>query len=603
MYKLIEVTKDTYYVGGSDRRLALFENDYPLNNGVSYNSYLIKDEFTCLLDTVDKSVDEEFYQKLKDGLGDRKLDFLIVNHMEPDHAYSLNNVIAKYPEVTLVINKAAFEMFKNFNNVPPKKVMIVSEGDSISIGNHTLHFVFTPMVHWPEVMMTYDDYSKTLFSADAFGTFGALSGNIFASRDSFKRDFELETRRYYCNIVGKYGPQVLSALEKASSVNIENICPLHGPIWKQDLKYILDLYKKWASYTPEVNGVLVVYGSIYGHSEAAANILCDELASLGVKDIALYDVSKTHKSYLVAEAFRYSHITVVSSTYNMNIFTPMEEFLTDLKLHNLLNRKYAVIANGSWAPVAGDLISKKLVEYKGWQQIGNTVIFKSAVKEDDANKIRELAKLIKESLPENKLTPNPLFNISYGLYVLSSHDGNKQNAMISNSVMQVSENPTRILINVNKNNYSAEVIRKSKKCNVSILSEQATFDLFKRFGFQSGRDNDKFKGFEDFKVAENGVNYLTKKVNAYLSLEVVETLDFTSHYGFVCEIKASEVLSNEKSLTYSFYQENIKEVNKPSEKKKGYVCKVCGYVYEGEEMPDDFICPLCKHGKDAFEKL
>ena len=298
MYTKRLVCKDTYYVGGSDRRLALFENVYPLTNGASYNSYLIVDKKTCLLDSVDKSVDEEFYTKVEEVLAGKPLDYLIVNHMEPDHSYSLKFILMTHPECTLVTSDKALVMFKNFNDgFCPKNVKVVKEFDVLDLGEHKLTFVFTPMVHWPEVMMTYDTTTKTLFSADAFGTFGALSGNLFADRVSFEKNYEVEARRYYTNIVGKYGTQVLAALKKASTVQIENICPLHGPIWRQDLSYLLSLYTKWASYEPEVNGVLIVYGSVYGHSEVAANLIADELSDKGLNEIALYDASKTDKSY------------------------------------------------------------------------------------------------------------------------------------------------------------------------------------------------------------------------------------------------------------------------------------------------------------------
>ena len=378
IYKNREVCKDTYYVGASDRRLALFENIYPLTNGASYNSYIILDEKTCVLDGVDHSVRDIYIDKVKAALNGRKLDYLVIQHMEPDHACCLKDLIAVYPDLTVVLNNKTWEMFQNFNEgVEVKNVKIVQEMDTLSLGKHTLVFVFAPMVHWPEVMVTYDAFTKTLFSADAFGTFGALSGNLFADRVKFEKEFEDEARRYYTNIVGKYGTQVQAILKKASTIEIETICPLHGPIWRQDLNYLIGLYDKWSRYEPEVNGALIVYGSVYGHSEVAANIIADTLSELGLKEIALYDASKTDKSYLVAEAFKYSHLIVCASTYNMGIFTPVEEFLLDLKYHNLQNRKFAVVENGSWAPNSGSLIVKILSDLKDWEQIGDKMMGKS----------------------------------------------------------------------------------------------------------------------------------------------------------------------------------------------------------------------------------
>ena len=604
MYTKRLVCKDTYYVGGSDRRLALFENVYPLTNGASYNSYLIVDKKTCLLDSVDKSVDEEFYTKVEEVLAGKPLDYLIVNHMEPDHSYSLKFILMTHPECTLVTSDKALVMFKNFNDgFCPKNVKVVKEFDVLDLGEHKLTFVFTPMVHWPEVMMTYDTTTKTLFSADAFGTFGALSGNLFADRVSFEKNYEVEARRYYTNIVGKYGTQVLAALKKASTVQIENICPLHGPIWRQDLSYLLSLYTKWASYEPEVNGVLIVYGSVYGHSEVAANLIADELSDKGLNDIALYDASKTDKSYLVAEAFKYSHIVICASTYNMGIFTPVEEFLLDLKYHNLQNRKFAVVENGSWAPNSGKLVCEILGGLKGFTQIGSTITFKSSVKEDSAAQIKALADMIYDTVPTKHTDNNPLTRISYGLFALSTEMDGKQNACIINTVNMVANNPDLIMIAVNKANYSAETILKTKKCNISILTKHASFDLFKRFGFQSGRTVNKFEGFNDYKIAENGINYLTKFANAYLSLEVKDVLDLGSHYGFMLYIKSSTLLNNEESVTYDYYQKNIKPIPPKETKKKGWICKICGYVYEGEVLPKDFICPICKHGAADFEKL
>lgn len=606
MYLKKLVTKDTYYVGASDRRIALFENIYPLNNGVSYNSYVILDEKTCLLDTVDPSVEGVFLEKVADVLEGRKLDYLIVNHMECDHSSVIKRVLHDHPETTLVINDKAYKMYQNFNDGEEvKNILIVKEGDTLSLGKHVLTFVNAPMVHWPEVMVTYDITTKTLFSADAFGTFNALSGNLFAHEMNFKQDYLEEARRYYTNIVGKYGTQVQAILKKAATIEIETICPLHGPIWRQDLPYLINLYDKWSRYEPEVKGVLIVYGSIYGNSEKVANMIADQLGAEGIRDIHMYDASKTDKSYLVAETFKYSHLVVVSSTYNMGIFIPVEEFLLDLKYHNMQNRTVALVENGTWAPNSMKLMKEIFAQMKNMkilEGVGFTI--NSAIRTSQIENVTALAKEIAKDFPKPSLSDNPLFKISYGLYVLTSNDGKKDNGMILNTVNQVSENPTRIMFTVNKKNYSAEVIKETKKATISVLNQNTTFDLIKRFGFQSGKDVDKFEGFNFVDTDKLGLKYLTKYTNAYLSIEVKEVIDLGSHYGFIGEIVDSKQVSNEKSLTYQYYMDNIKPKPARSDKKiVGWICKICGYIYEGKVLPPDFICPLCKHGVADFEKL
>ncbi len=398
MYKKRIVTNDTYYIGASDRRLALFENVYPIEYGVSYNSYLIIDDKTCLLDTVDKSVEEEFLFKLKDTLDGKTLDYLVVHHMEPDHAHTLKRVLEIYPDATLVINDKALKMFNNFNdNFEPKNLLIVKNGDQLVLGKHILNFVFAPMVHWPEVMVSYDSYSKTLFSADAFGSFNALSGNIFDDEVEFDKQID-EYRRYYTNIVGKYGVQVQTLLKKASELNIETICPLHGVILKENINKIVSLYDKWSRYEPEIKSCLIVYGSIYGNTEEVANLISEALAIKGVKNIKLYDASKVDKSVLVSESFKYSNLIICSSTYNMGIFTPVEEYLLDLKYHNLSNRTVAVIDNGSWAITAGKLIKDIFMSMKNIKILENGFSINSKIKNEEINKIDLLVDEIIESM-------------------------------------------------------------------------------------------------------------------------------------------------------------------------------------------------------------
>jgi flavorubredoxin/flavin reductase (DIM6/NTAB) family NADH-FMN oxidoreductase RutF/rubredoxin len=601
MFTKREVTKNTYYVGASDRRLELFENVYPLTNGASYNSYIILDEKTALLDTVDESVSGVFYKKVKEVLNERPLDYLIIDHMEPDHSATIEGILLRHPETTIVCNDKILVMLKNyFENLPKNKVKIVKELEVLELGQHQLTFVFAPMVHWPEVMMTYDITSKTLFSADAFGTFGALSGNLFADEVNFDLD---EARRYYTNIVGKYGTQVQAALKKAATVEIETICPLHGPIWRRDLSFILNKYQHWSTYEPEKRGVLVVYASVYGHTAEAASIVCDELALQGIKDVRCYDVSKTDKSYLVAEAFKYSHLFILSTTYNAGIFTPMEEFVNDLKYHNLQNRKVAIIENGSWAPTAKGLLTSCFFSMNNMTIIDKSVTIHSSLKENQINDIKEMVNEIAKDFPTEKLDTNPLFKINYGLYVLTTKiDEGKFNGCIINTVNQISSD--KIMVSVNKQNYTSEILKNTKVANLSILTKHCPFDIFKRFGFESGKNVDKFCGFDCFTLSKNGLPYLTKFTNSFISLKVVQVLDLGSHYGFICEQSESKQLNNEESVTYTQYLDFIKPKPTAEEKKiVGWRCKICGYVYEGKELSKDFVCPICKHGIEDFEKI
>lgn len=391
MYKIREVSKDTYYVGASDRRLALFENIYPLNDGVSYNSYLIKDNKTCLLDTVDPSISEIFFEKLEDTLNSFDLDYLIIHHMEPDHSSEISRVLEKYKNVTVVTSLKAYEMYQNFTHKTIDKLIIVKEGDTLSLGKHTLKFISAPMVHWPEVIVSYDTYSKTLFSADAFGTFNALNGNLFSDEyDFFYKDLD-EARRYYTNIVGKYGMQVQVLLKKASTLEIATICPLHGPIWRKDIDKLISLYDKWSRYEEEIDSTLIVYGSIYGNSEKVANLIADSLAIKNQKNIKIYDASKTDKSILVSETFKYKKLVVVSSTYNMGIFTPIEEYLLDLKYHNIQNKVVAIVGNGSWAPASFELMKNIFKEMKNITLLEDvSFLIKSSIKEEELSKVEAL---------------------------------------------------------------------------------------------------------------------------------------------------------------------------------------------------------------------
>lgn len=392
MYCTRSITNDLHWLGASDRRLALFENAYPIPRGVSYNAYLLLDEKTVLLDTVDLAVGEIFFENLEHVLQGRKLDYVVVNHVEPDHCATLGALLRRHPETQVVGNAKTITMIGQFFcSAMAENALVVKEGDVLSTGRHELTFTMAPMVHWPEAMVTYDKTDKVLFSADAFGTFGAFSGNLFADELNFEKDWLDDARRYYTNIVGKYGPQVQNLLKKAAGLDIQYICPLHGPIWRKDVAWFLEKYQRWSSYTPEDRGVVIAYGSVYGHTENAAAILANRLSEKGVHNIAMYDVSNTHPSVLVSEAFRCSHLVIASATYNNGIFTPMETVLMDLKAHNLQNRTVAVIENGSWAPQAGKLIRGCFEGMKNITVLEQGVTLKSSVKEEQRAALEELA--------------------------------------------------------------------------------------------------------------------------------------------------------------------------------------------------------------------
>ena len=392
MYCTRSITNDLYWLGASDRRLALFENAYPIPRGISYNAYLLLDEKTVLLDTVDLSVGELFFENLDHLLQDRKLDYVVVNHVEPDHCATLGALLRRHPETQVVGNAKTLTMIGQFfSSSMAENALVVKEGDVLSTGRHELTFVMAPMVHWPETMATYDKTDKVLFSADAFGTFGAMSGNLFADEMNFEKDWLDDARRYYTNIVGKYGPQMQNLLKKAAGLDIQYLCPLHGPIWRKDAAWFIEKYQRWSTYTPEERGVVIAYGSVYGHTENAAAILANRLSEKGVRNIAMYDVSNTHPSVLVSEAFRCSHLVVASATYNNGIFTPMETMLMDLKAHNLQNRTVAVIENGSWAPQAGKLIRSCFEGRKNITVLDQGVTLKSSVKEEEREALEALA--------------------------------------------------------------------------------------------------------------------------------------------------------------------------------------------------------------------
>lgn len=612
MYCYKKIKEDLFWVGANDRRLAMFEGVYSVPKGVSYNSYLLLDEETVLFDTVDKAVGDRFFENVAEVLGDRPLNYVIVQHMEPDHSATLRQLLEKHTETLVVVNQKTLTMIKQFfeDLDIEDRMILVKEGDKLPVGKHVLTFVSAPMVHWPEVMVTYDITDKILFSADAFGSFGALNGAMFADEVDFERDHLDEARRYYTNIVGKYGVQVQSLLKKASGIEIEMICPLHGFVWRKNIGDFIKKYQLWSSYTPEKTGVMIAYASVYGNTENAAEILASEIRAYGIEAV-IFDVSVTPASEIVAAAFKYSHLVFASTTYNAGIFVTMEALLSDLVAHNIQNRNVALIENGSWAPTSGSLMREMLSKCKNMCILENAVTVRSSVKRNQLDELKSLAREIVASIPAplaaepvagNAIDNTAMFRLSYGLFVLTAKDGEKDNGCIINTVQMVTETPKRISLTVNKANLTHDMIKKTGLFNVSILSTDAPFKTFERFGFASGRDTDKFEGLEKER-ASNGVVLYKDDITAYISGKVVNEIDLGTHTLFIADVTEAAMLSAVPSMTYQYYFDHVKP--KPSPKaddKTVYVCSICGYEYEGEEVPEDFICPWCKHGKEAFEK-
>ena len=599
MKKLID--NDIYYVGVNDHQIDLFEGQYIVPNGMAYNSYVIKDELIAIMDTVDQHFTDEWLKNIEQILDGEKPTYLIIQHMEPDHSANIINFLKKYPDTYVVGNQKTFKMMEQFFHQEIKHQLVVNEGDSLNLGKHILNFVFAPMVHWPEVMFTYDSYAKTLFSADAFGKFGALD---------VEEEWDCEARRYYFGIVGKYGAQVQAVLKKAAALDIQTICPLHGPILKEDLGHYLKQYDIWSSYQAETDGVAIFYTSVYGHTKEAVELLKEKLEANGTPKIAVTDLARDDMAEAVEDAFRYSKIVLATTTYNAGIFPFMETFIAHLLERNFQNKKIAFIENGSWAPLAAKVMKDKLATAKNLTFVEPTVKILSAMSEENKNQIQELAdalsldyKAMREIEEKNKpeLDPKALFKIGYGLYVVTSNDGKKDNGLILNSVTQLTDTPLRVAVNINKMNYSHDVIKKSGVLNINCLNNEAPFSVFQNYGFRSGKDANKFEG-EEVLRSENGLVVLSNYINAFISLKVDKYVDLGTHGMFICSVTESKIINNIETMTYSYYQNNVKP--KPdTEKKKGYVCKVCGYVYEGDTLPEDIVCPLCKHGAADFEEI
>ena len=596
-----QITDSIFYIGADDHDIDLFEGHYDVPLGMAYNSYIIKDEKITILDTIDKSKTEEWLTNMAAQLQGCKPEYLIVQHMEPDHSASIAAFAKAYPDAAVVANPKAFKMIEQFfPGLEIKNKVEVQNGDTLNIGKRELSFIGAPMVHWPEVIMTYDPEEKILFSADAFGKFGA---NDVEDPEGWA----CEARRYYFGIVGKYGPQVQSVLTKASALEIEKICPLHGPVLEEDLGYYIGLYDTWSSYLPETDGVCICYTSVYGHTKEAMELLAKKLKELGVPKVALNDLARSDMHECVEDAFRYETLVLATTTYNSDIFPYMREFIDNLTERNYQKRKIALIENGSWAPMAIKGMKKRLESLKNITYLEPEVTILSAMNDETKEQLDVLANELAAPYvkikveEEKKIDPTALFKIGYGLYVVTCNDGKKQNGQIANTVTQVASDPTLLAVSLNKANYTAEVVKSTGVMNICTLNQEAPFQEFKHFGFQTGRNVDKFEGYEHFDIATNGVAYLTKYCNAYMSLKVRDTIDAGSHWMFICEMTESVVLNNVETMTYSFYQSNVKP--KPETEKKGWVCSICGYVYEGDPLPEDFICPLCKHPASDFTKL
>lgn len=595
----MKISNDIRYIGVNDHKIDLFEGQYTVPNGMAYNSYVILDEKIAVMDTVDVRFGTTWLNNLLAVLGNRKPDYLVVQHMEPDHSANIELFVEKYPDAKIVASTKAFMMMKQFfgSNFAERQI-VVADGDTLSLGTHTLTFVGAPMVHWPEVLMTYDATDKVLFSADGFGKFGALDVD---------EEWDREARRYYFGIVGKYGMQVQKVLKKAAALDIAVICPLHGPILQDNLAHYIDLYQTWSSYEAEDDGIVIAYTSVYGHTKRAVEELAEKLKQKGCPAVITCDLAREDMAEAVENAFRYNKLVLATTTYNAGVFPYMEHFILALTERNFQKRTVALIENGSWSPTAAKVMKEMLSKSKDISFTNTTVHILSALDEDSRDQMEKLAEeLCSDYLAQMEDTANKsdfsaLFKIGYGLYVVTSNDGKKDNGCIVNSVTQLTDSPSRIAVGINKKNYSHDVIKRTGIMNVNCLSVDAPFSIFVNFGFQSGADVDKFAKMPPLH-SDNGLAFLHRYINAFLSLKVENYIDLGSHGLFICSVTEARVISDLETMTYAYYQKYVKP-QPETEGKKGWVCKVCGYVHEDEDLPDDFICPLCKHGAADFEKI
>ena len=595
----MNITNDIKYIGVNDHKIDLFEGQYSVPSGMAYNSYAIIDKKIAIMDSVDAAFTHEWLDNIKKALGARTPDYLIVQHMEPDHSANIVNFVKSYPDAKIVSSAKAFGMMKNFFGTDyADRAIVVGDGDALSLGEHELVFVTAPMVHWPEVIVTYDKKDKVLFSADGFGKFGALDVD---------EPWADEARRYYIGIVSKYGAQVRALLKKAKALDIQTICPLHGPVLKENLSYYISLYSTWASYQPEEEGIVIAYTSVYGNTKKAVLKLSDKLLASGCPKVVIHDLARCDMAAAVADAFRYSKLVLATTTYNADIFPFMREFIDHLTERGYSNRTVALIENGSWAPLAAKIMREKLSGCKNLTFTDASVKILSALNEESSSQLDSLAaELCREYIESGSETANrndltALFKIGYGLYVVTSNDGDRDNGLIVNTVTQVTNIPNRIAVTINKENYSHHIIKQTGIMNVNCLTVDAPFKVFEAFGFKSGRTVDKFADCTPNR-SDNGLVFLPRYINSFMSLKVEKYVDLETHGMFICSVTEARVLSDRETMTYSYYHENVKP--KPeTEGKRGFVCTVCGYIHEGDTLPDDFICPLCKHGASDFEPI
>ncbi|MBQ3963715.1 MAG: flavin reductase, partial [Erysipelotrichaceae bacterium] len=538
----MEITNTIKYVGVNDHRIDLFEGQYKVPNGMSYNSYVIIDEKIAVMDTVDQHFTHEWLDNIQSVLNGRQPDYLIVQHMEPDHSANIANFMKIYDKAIIVSSDKAFAMMLNFfGTAYEERRIVIKEGDKLELGRHTLNFIAAPMVHWPEVMMTYDSYERALFSADGFGKFGALD---------VQEDWVDEARRYYIGIVGKYGRQVQAVLKKASGLDISMILPLHGPFLYKNLPYYLNLYNTWSSYDVEKDGIVVCYTSVYGHTKAAVDRLVEELKASNVPEVKVYDLARCDMSQAVADAFAYSKLVLATTTYNADIYPFMKQFIDHLTERGFQNRKIGLIENGSWAPLAAKIMKDMLAKSPNLTFIEPVVHIRSALNDTNKEEISALCQalsvdyLARDEKKANKNDMKALFSIGYGLYVVTSNDGKKDNGLIVNTVVQLTDNPFRVMVSINKDNYSHHVIKQTGIMNVNCLNIETPFKVFQQFGFQSGRNIDKFKNEKEVLRSDNGLVFLSRYINAFFSLKVEDYKDLGTHGMFICSVSEARVINN-----------------------------------------------------------
>lgn len=595
----MNISNDIIYVGVNDHDIDLFEGQYKVPDGMAYNSYVILDEKIAVMDTVDAGFTHQWLDNIRAAALGRSPDYLIVQHMEPDHSANIINFAKAYPSAKIVSSEKAFAMMKNFFGTDfADRQIVVAQGDTLALGRHTLSFVAAPMVHWPEVIVTYDSCDKVLFSADGFGKFGAIDSG---------REWADEARRYYFGIVGKYGAQVRALLKKAETLDIRIIAPLHGPVLTENLGYYINLYHTWSGYLPETEGIVIAYTSVYGNTEKAVMALAEKLRHNGCPKVVIHNLTRCDIAAAVADAFRYSKLVLASTTYNAEVFPPMREFITQLAERNFRSRTVALIENGSWAPLAAKVMKQMLDGCKNITYTENSVRIMSALNAESTAQLNALADelcmeyLAQQDATADKYDLSALSCIGYGLYVVTSNDGGRDNGLIVNTITQVTNVPNRIAVTINKESYSHHIIRQTGIMNVNCLTVDAPFSVFEKFGFASGRSVDKFADGELLR-SDNGLVFLPRYINAFMSLRVQQYVDLGTHGMFICEITEARVISSADSMTYAYYHDHVKP--KPETKgKKGFVCKICGYVYEGDVLPEDIVCPLCKHGAADFEPI